>query len=173
MPSREVANHYSALLKEAYFLSVEISKTNKKIDSDLRKQNGELAYLIHRYDEWKDDSAQNWLADKAVDKGVVDPIKKRLIQIVAKIAKISVPVLEKGLTRLGWFTDLLTPANAGQEWAYDVYFDDKPQLAQQYYAKVNRLKQITKELIADDFSSMSVSLDLKNTCAVQACWRAR
>jgi hypothetical protein len=177
MASKEVTNHYSALLKEAYFLSVEISKMNQKIDADLRKQNGELAYLIHQYDEWKDDSAQNLVTGQAIEKGadkvVFDPIKKRLIEIIAKIAKVSVPVLEKAGERISWITNLLTPANSGQEWARDVYLDDKPELAKEYYTKADRLAQITKELMVDDFSSMSVPLDLKNTCAVQACWLSR
>ena len=175
MPAMDSKENLSMLLKEALLLSKQIAAMDERVDETLRSRNGKFASLIHDFEEGHPivvagaEKGTDWAKGHYID----DRIQAELIQILARVAKISIPSLEKGAKIGGWvwsvFAQILEPVNKGAEWQKEVYFDDHVQTAREYDAKVKRLAEITKMFVV---SVPSQSWDLSNTCQIQQCYKS-
>lgn len=153
------AAYVQSLLKEALYLTTELAKIDKKIETDLNVQSTSLT-------KWID---ENSLVNWGIEYGTDTASEKALEAIFGNIFKL----LKLTTGPAGLLADITVQvfSSSGRPSKRDAYLDTRPQLASDYDTKKRRLERIRAELFWYQ-PPIAGRMAPPDRCVQEACWRA-
>lgn len=152
------AFYIQSLLKEALYLTDELSSMDKKIEKDITNNKNELTMWIetHPLAKW----CIEWKSDDEAQK-VLKAIFDKLFELL-KISTSITGIMADATVQI-FSSSRETPRKMA-------YFDVNPKITTDYYAKTDRLQEIYRELFYLRPPS-AINLLQSDRCAKEACWR--